>query len=30
MEAEGCGPQASKEDSDPTINAIARRFTSGD
>jgi hypothetical protein len=30
MEAEGCGPQASKEDNDPTINAIARRFTSGD
>jgi hypothetical protein len=30
MEAEGCGPQASKEDNDPTINAIAHRFTSGD
>lgn len=29
MEAEGCGPQASKEDNDPTINAIAHGFVSG-
>jgi hypothetical protein len=29
MEADGCGPQASKEDNDPTINAIAHHFTSG-
>lgn len=29
MEAEGCGPQASKEDNDPTINAIAHGFVTG-
>lgn len=29
MEAEGCGPQASKEDNDPTINAIAHDFVTG-
>lgn len=26
LEAEGCGPHASKEDSDPTLNAIVRHF----
>lgn len=29
LEAEGCGPQASKEDNDPGINAAAQRFISG-
>jgi hypothetical protein len=29
LEAEGCGPQASKEDDDPGLNAAAERFISG-